>query len=383
MASGSLGTNCSVLKVDAPVPAGSPRTPHPMRSVASVARLASALVAVAVAVGGATAPSIACAESYTFPIADLFSTGVDSNRELLEPGQSDPHYSITNVVFWTQSELPQYPFPADYPPPSNTPWLGAPNAYRIDQWAPNNISGTVASQWVAPNNSIEALPPFTPSGQLVEAPVAKYYAYQTTFTIPDNEWEFAEFSGTWVADNIGTGILLNGTRIDATNSFTYSGNNGSSLFKTGLNTLEFRVRNVIDPNNAADFVNPTGLQVAITGAYYISPVPEPSVAVLGAMGVATVLGFKTPSLRRRVGRSRSGFAVRRGPQRRAGQRWTNVLWSRSAEAADDGADRGSAGISPVGATSSRITRWKSSSAPGASSRRTAWGLQSRERSPIA
>ena len=383
MVSGSLCTNRSSHQADAPACAGSPRTLQPVRRVASFARLASALVTLVVAVGAATGSSTARAESFIFPIADLFSTGVDSEKQLLEPGQSDPHYSITNVVFWTQSELPQYPFPADYPPPSNEPWLGAPNAYRIDQWAPNNISGTVASQWVAPNNSIEALPPFTPSGQFVEAPVAKYYAYQTTFTIPDNEWEFAEFSGTWVADNTGTGIFLNGSRIDATTSFSYSGSNGASLFRSGVNTLEFRVRNLVDPNNAADFVNPTGLQVAITGAYYLSPVPEPSVAVLGAMGMATVLGFKTPSLRRRLGRSRWGFASRRAPQRRAGQRWSNVLWSRSAEAADDGSDRGSAGISRDEATGNRVARWKSASAPCTSSRRTSWGLRSRGRSSIA
>jgi len=218
--------------------------------------------------------ALACvmpARAATVQITDLYGTGVDNAGALISQGSSDPHYSITSVAFLTGTTGP------GYPPPSDSPWLGAPKAYRIDQWTANNTSAAKPSQWVAPNGSTEApVPPFTPTGQYVVAPVARYYNYQTTFTLGAADWIFAEISGEWVADNIGTGIFLNGNplTLGTGSAFSYSSNNvAGTLFQVGTNTLDFRVRNVIE--NAGDFFNPTGMQVTVTGAYYqTSAVPE-------------------------------------------------------------------------------------------------------------
>jgi len=226
-------------------------------------------------------------------ITDLYGTGVDNGGSLIAQGASDPHYNITQVAFLTGTSGP------DYPPSSDAQWLGAPKAYRIDQWAANNTSAPRPSQWVAPNGSTEApVPPFTPSGQMVEAPVARFYAYQTTFTIPRADWLTAEISGDWIADNIGKGIFINGNLIPSLPSFSYSGANGSSFFTTGVNTLEFRVENLIE--NPGDFFNPTGLQVTINGAFFTTAVPE--VDPSSATGVlAVVVGVLALVERRRLG----------------------------------------------------------------------------------
>jgi hypothetical protein len=320
--------------------------------------LRAALVLALLGTACATAPP-ALAETYQ--ITDLFGTGVDNSGALISQGQSDPHYTITKVQFLSGTTGP------GYPPTTDSTWLGAPKAYRIDQWAPNNIAAARPSQWVAPNGATEALPPFTPTGQFVDAPVAQYYAYQTTFTIPDSEWESATISGQWVADNTGTGIFLNGSRIDALASWSYTSDNTTgTLFRSGVNTLEFRVRNLIE--SAGDFANPTGLQVTMVAAYYTAtPVPEPSVAILGAMGVATAVGFRTPSLRRRLAGSGRGRQSRQAPQRRAQRGFGSLSWQRRAAAgtADDAAtDPG------------RATGWQAASAPTWAPRRTVWGARS-------
>jgi hypothetical protein len=218
--------------------------------------------------------ALACvmpARATTIQITDLYGTGVDNAGSLIAEGASDPHYTVTAVAFFTGTTG------IGYPPPSDTPWLGAPKAYRIDQWTPNNTGAARPSQWVAPNGATEAQSPFTPSGQLVDAPVARFYNYQTTFTIGANDWTFAEISGDWIADNIGLGIFLNGNQLTLPSGspvqFSYSSaNTGGTFFVAGTNTLDFRVRNVIE--NEGDFSNPTGMQVTVTGAYYRTDVPE-------------------------------------------------------------------------------------------------------------
>ena len=320
--------------------------------------LRAALVVALLATACATAPP-ALAETYQ--ITDLFGTGVDNSGALISQGQSDPHYTITKVQFLSGTTGP------GYPPPSDSTWLGAPKAYRIDQWAPNNIAAARPSQWVAPNGATEALPPFTPTGQYVDAPVAQYYAYQTTFTIPDSKWESATISGQWIADNIGTGIFLNGSRIDALASWSYTSDNTTgTLFRSGVNTLEFRVRNLIE--SPGDFANPTGLQVTMTAAYYLAtPVPEPSVAILGAMGVATVVGFKTPSVRRRLtGRSR-GKQSHAAPQQRSQRGFGSRSWHRRPVS-------GTADL--AAAETGRVSGWQPPSAPTWAPQRTLWGARS-------
>ncbi|NCY17653.1 MAG: hypothetical protein EBX39_13025, partial [Actinobacteria bacterium] len=139
--------------------------------------LRAALVVALLGTACGTAPPALAA---TYQITDLFGTGVDNSGKLISQGQSDPHFTITKVQFLSGTTGP------GYPPTSDSTWLGAPKAYRIDQWSANNITAERPSQWVAPNGATEALPPFTPTGQYVVAPAAQYYSYQTTFTIPDS-----------------------------------------------------------------------------------------------------------------------------------------------------------------------------------------------------
>lgn len=388
----TLSTASGVTGLPGRLPGGSPCRHDHRRTAgdrAAVARRGAAtgrmarglpgtLMALVVVAAAATAVPAA---AETYQITDLFGTGVDNSYQLIAQGESDPHYTITKVQFLSGTTGP------GYPPASDSQWLGAPKAYRIDQWAANNTSGTRPSQWVAPNGSTEALPPFTPTGQLVDAPVAQYYAYQTTFTIPEVNWEFAEISGQWVADNTGTGIFLNGSRINALANWSYSSDNiAGTLFRSGTNTLEFRVRNLIE--SPGDFANPTGLQVTVNAAYYLAtPVPEPSVAILGAIGVATVVGFKTPSVRRRLRGGKPG-STGSAPQLRSVQAWTGGRWKRAAvsgrwgrgaegwanaEAAAGGADAG--GV--------RATSWQSGSAPTWSPRRMVWGQRTTTRTRSA
>lgn len=228
-------------------------------------------------------------------ITDLYGTGVDGGGTLIAKGASDPHYSITSVTFLSGTSGP------GYPPPSDAPWLGAPKAYRIDQWSANNTSAPRPSQWVAPNNATEApVPPFTPAGEFVVAPVAQRYDYVTTFTIFRSDWLSAEISGDWIADNLGTGVFLNGNQIPlAGSAFSYNSPNAAgTFFVDGVNTLQFRVRNLIE--NAGDFFNPTGMQVTINGAFFTTAVPEidPSSAT-GVMAV--VIGVLALLERRRLG----------------------------------------------------------------------------------
>lgn len=339
----------------------------PARCLARCAR--GVLAALFVVTAATTAPP---AVAETYQITDLYGTGVGNDYQLISQGSSDPHYTITKVQFLSGTTGP------GYPPASDSQWLGAPKAYRIDPWSPNNTSGTRPSQWVAPNGSTEALPPFTPTGQFVDAPVAQYYAYQTSFTIPDDNWEFAEIAGQWIADNTGTGIFLNGSRINALANWSYSSANvADTFFKAGVNTLEFRVRNLIE--SPGDFANPTGLQVTVNAAYYLAtPVPEPSVAILGAMGVATVVGFKTPSVRRRLRRGRAASSGR-APQLRSAQGWARAAWRRTegsgrwGGAAGGGPGAGDPKATAVEGSGDRATAWQSGSAPTWSPRRMIWG----------
>jgi hypothetical protein len=242
--------------------------------------------------------ALACvmpARAATVQINDLYGTGVDNAGALISQGASDPHYSVTSVVFLTGTTGP------GYPPPSDSPWLGAPKAYRIDQWTANNTGAARPSQWVAPNGSTEApVPPFTPTGQYVDAPVARYYNYQTTFTLGAADWVFAEIAGLWEADNIGTGIFLNGNQLTlgTGTAFSYSSTNvGGTFFQVGTNTLDFRVRNVIE--NDGDFANPTGMQVTITGAYYQTQASVPELDPASMAGGLTVLAVALALVERR------------------------------------------------------------------------------------
>lgn len=147
-------------------------------------------------------------------------------------------------------------------------------------WYPDSTNGS--SNWDSPqsgygNNQTDA---------------AGYYAYVTTFTLPNAapaNLNF-NFSGDWATDNLGEGIWLNGTMIP--NSGMGTGDMNSANFQQlhgfsfstplnyGQNTLAFIVF-----NTPFDGPNPTGLRVANLDVTTTQPVPEPGVMQL----IATML----------------------------------------------------------------------------------------------
>ena len=68
----------------------------------------------------------------------------------------------------------------------------------------------------------------------------------------------------------------------------------TSGFQTGTNLVDVFVENTGEPSQAADYPNPTGMQVQLTGEYTLVPVPEidPS-----SFGPAVSLLMGTLSLR--------------------------------------------------------------------------------------
>jgi uncharacterized repeat protein (TIGR01451 family)/fimbrial isopeptide formation D2 family protein len=159
----------------------------------------------------------------------LFSTGVADNGSLLSSGATDPHYVLLNTspVF--------------------------PNAFVLSA---NQIVGYVAnsatSQWLGPD------PPGANGGQ------GGFYTYRTTFNL-DCDPSTAVISGQWSTDNEAE-IFLNGSTTGVTTGASAFGaftpfviNSG---FVSGVNTLDFRVRNRLSSQGAR---TPTGLQVQMNG----------------------------------------------------------------------------------------------------------------------
>ncbi|MFM7519810.1 MAG: hypothetical protein ACKO9B_04985, partial [Planctomycetota bacterium] len=102
--------------------------------------------------------------------------------------------------------------------------------------------------------------------------------------------------------------LLNGTAIPGAaggGPFSYETTTPlSSLFTTGVNTLAFRVRNTFNTSDQ-DFFNPTGVHVAITGAYYeTSPTVIPEIDPSSFSAVfSLVVGALAVCERRRRGQT--------------------------------------------------------------------------------
>lgn len=162
----------------------------------------------------------------------LYNTGVNADGSaLLTAGQTDPHYTLVNTspVF--------------------------PNALMMDQ--PQNIgwiANSTASAWIGPTNTS----PY--------ASVEGFYTYRTTLRINDPcSAGSAVITGNWASDNeaeillngVATGITTGPADFQTLKAFTLSGS-----FTTGLNTLDFRVRNR-PVGGGGDTA--TGLRVELSG----------------------------------------------------------------------------------------------------------------------
>jgi hypothetical protein len=166
-------------------------------------------------------------------ISTLFSTG-STGTGIIADGATDTHYTITN--------------------PSGT--TSQATATRNSAWIPN----TATSAWIGPVNGAN-------TGAVGD------YVYTTTFDLTGFDASSAIISGTWSADNFGTKIRLNNTDLAFINpsylvASTFNINSG---FTSGSNTLSFFVTNSDGPG-----VNPTGLQVQLSGSANLATVPEPS-----------------------------------------------------------------------------------------------------------
>jgi hypothetical protein len=137
-------------------------------------------------------------------------------------------------------------------------------------WYKDSTNGS--SNWVSPQSGYGSN----------NSDLAGYYAYVTTFTLPNAApagLTFS-FSGNWATDNLGEGIWLNGNPISNTGMGT--GNLNSANFQQlhsfsfstplnyGQNTLAFIVY-----NTPFDGANPSGLRVANLDVTTTQPVPEP------------------------------------------------------------------------------------------------------------
>jgi autotransporter-associated beta strand protein len=160
--------------------------------------------------------------------SELFNTGLSDNRALLNGGDTDPHYQLT------YSSDPNYPGPAEVV-------VGATPA----SYLPNGPN----SMWLAP------VATGTAAGGM--------YTNRTTFLIDTMNPVNAVLSGSWVMDNQGLDILLNGVSVGATDTLGQSGfqlftiTNG---FVPGLNTLDFAITNF-----SSGGINPTGWRFEMRG----------------------------------------------------------------------------------------------------------------------
>jgi hypothetical protein len=164
----------------------------------------------------------------TDKVAGLFDSGRGNNNAVLPDGASDPHYLIT--VNPDGAPL----IPAITQDSTVFPIVAGP-------W----VANTDKSKWIGPQlNTVGSAGDPTDGG---EGPGV--YVYSTTFDLTGFDLSTVRISGSWATDNEGTGISVNGTATGLTNAggfpsltqFTISSANAT--FKTGLNTLEFKLRN--------------------------------------------------------------------------------------------------------------------------------------------
>jgi hypothetical protein len=155
-------------------------------------------------------------------------------------------------------------------------------------WISNSTS--LASRWITPKpNGVTSFDPATPV----------VYTYSTSFDLSGFDPATASFAGRFAADNTVDSIFLNGTQIGSGGSFSdWSEFAASTGFVSGLNTLEFVVRNF-----AQDGGNPTGLRVEFSDSN-VNVVPEPASWAMMIAGFAAV-GF---AMRRRRQTVRVSFA---------------------------------------------------------------------------
>jgi pimeloyl-ACP methyl ester carboxylesterase len=162
-------------------------------------------------------------------LKDLPNTGLDA------PGATDSYWRLLSGPTCASGNCPVYSAVMD--------------GFPFDQfWPPN----TATSKWILPN-----------SGTSDTHPVG-YYIYRLTFTMSDVEARRTVISGSWAVDDIGFDIRVNeiSTGVQRDTPFSFGTFRIQAGFRTGVNTLDFVVRNVpcVVPFDCQT-TNPVGLRV--------------------------------------------------------------------------------------------------------------------------
>jgi hypothetical protein len=194
--------------------------------------------------------------------------------------------------------------------------ISAANAAGIG-WAP----ASTGSSWLGPNSigtsagvggtptSLDAASNFVPgfSSATGSAPQGLYY-YSTTFALPTPGVNYGIAGGSWMSDNQGAAIFLNGINLGTTNplvnptalnGISYSAaapfSAPSADFNTagaGLNTLTFVVWN---ENYVPAHGSPQGIEIQGT----VTAVPEPTAIAVVVSGLPLIGLFWAARRRRR------------------------------------------------------------------------------------
>jgi len=198
-------------------------------------------------------------------IPSLFNTGVVANDANGQPtsvildNAPDPHYQLVGVPGGETD--PPIPTQAIVVIQGQFPFVNGPAV-----WAPD----TATSKWIAPHGN-ENRPEAFGNG----------YDYRTSFDLTGFDPASARIQGNVYADNLLTGIEINGVLTGISGATFTSGMPFaiSSGFISGMNTLDFLVQNNNDP-----LPNPTGVRVEMTG----TATPEPGAC---AVALSVMCGF--------------------------------------------------------------------------------------------
>lgn len=186
-------------------------------------------------------------------VRSLFNTGVVANDANGKPtsvildNQPDSHYQLVSLP--SGDTDPVVPTRAVAAIQGQFPFINGPGV-----WAPDSAT----SKWIAPHGN-----------ENIGEPAGAGYIYRTTFDLTGFDPSTMEIQGSVYADNLLTGVEINGVLTGVSGASYSSGMpfTISTGFLPGINTLDFLVQNFSDPSP-----NPTGLRVEMTG----TATPEPS-----------------------------------------------------------------------------------------------------------
>jgi len=223
------------------------------------------------------AVSILMATTTIAATIEIYNTGVDSSGTALVGEVVDPHYTIAGFAV----------NPGDtFITPTDAYTLNSTSSFPFPHW----IADSDLSRWVAPDGGNNVDDTTVPDG---------YYKYRTTFDLTGFDYTTAFISGRWSTDNEGWDILLNGIStgtlnriLDPTSFQAWHGFSVSGGFISGVNTLDFVVKNDIQATG-----NPSGLRVEITSAT-AAPVPEPGTMMLLGSGLVGLAGWGRKKFRK-------------------------------------------------------------------------------------